>query len=86
MFETGHFIPYIFMEWDLISIGHKFCNNLDDVITLLKSHGYSPINLSPLGLLSDACLHKQMKDMVWMHKDANPLWQSDIVFYECEPY
>jgi len=86
VFTSGHFIPYIFVEWDLISIGRKFCPNLEELIQLLKSQGYSAINLSPPGYLSDVCLHKGMKDVVWMHKDARPLWDEDMVFYQCEPY
>ena len=86
VFDTGHFIPYIFMEWDIISAGHKFCTNITALITLLKSRDYFPINLDPLGKLSDVCLQKQMQDMVWMHKNAHPLWEGDHVFYECEPY
>ena len=75
------------MEWDLITSGHKFsfCPDIDAVTHLLVSHGYSALSLSPLGLVDEECMQMQkgLKDMLWMHKDAKPLWDGDLGYREC---
>ena len=85
MFTSGHFIPYILMEWNLITTRHKasLCPHLDTVISLLKSAGYIAINLSPLGRLSDECLHGSFTDILWVHTAAKQLWDKDIDHITC---
>jgi len=85
MFTSGKFIPYIFMEWDIITAGHKasLCTNLDALIDLLKSNGYSAFYINPLGFLGDECLHSKINDILWMHESAKPLWDDVITSIEC---
>jgi len=88
MFSSDHFIPYIFLEWELITTDHEasLCPNLDAVIDLLKSNGYSPMNISPLALLADSCLHHRLQDMLWIHEAAEHLWERNttLTYIECK--
>ena len=82
MFTSDKFIPYIFIEWELMRMDHEAsqCPNLESVISLLKSEGYSAWNLSPLGMIHDNCLHRMLTDVLWIHKDAEPLWDKENDF------
>ena len=79
VFSSGIFIPYIFIEWELMRLEHEasLCSNLDSVISLLKGRGYSPWNIFPLGMVQDNCLHSVLTDVLWIHKDAKPLHHPD---------
>ena len=79
VFSSGIFIPYIFIEWELMRLEHEasLCSNLESVISLLKGRGYSPWNIFPLGMVQDNCLHSVLTDVLWIHKDAKPLHHPD---------
>jgi len=79
VFSSGIFIPYIFIEWELMRLDHEasLCSNLDSVISLLKGRGYFPWNIFPLGMVQDNCLHSVLTDVLWIHKDAKPLHHPD---------
>ena len=88
VFTSGHFIPYIFMEWDFIISAHKaaHCDNIETVVSLLQASGYSALNIDPLGVLQDKCLqmkYDNIRDVVWVHRTANPLWDKEINYINC---
>lgn len=86
VFAPSHFIPYIFMEWSLISNSQheaSLCSNREALIDLLKYQGYIPMKLSPLGLVPDSCLNHGIADMLWVHESARPLQDPVIPYPDC---
>ena len=81
VFNSGHKIPYIFMEWSDIAGTHRstLCPDLDGLIDLLKYNGYSARDANTLGILPDSCLQNAVTDVLWMHKSAIPLWDEERV-------
>ena len=76
------------MEWDFIISSHQSsqCSNIETVIGLFKTHGYSALNANPLGVLNETCLYEpygNIRDVVWVHEDANPLWDKMVNYIEC---
>ena len=81
VFDSGHFIPYIFMEWSDIAGTHRstLCPDLDGLIYLLTSNGYSARDANSLGKLPDSCLQNAVNDILWVHKRALPIWDEDLL-------
>ena len=91
VFSSGHFIPYIFLEWDYITTAHpaNHCHDVKAVVDLLQDSGYSAVNIHPLGVLEPQCLGitpglvSPARDVVWVHKTANPLWDDVVNYINC---
>ena len=81
VFSSGHFIPYIFMEWDLLAIRQK--ENLSAVIELLQSNGYTAWSLQPLGVLDPDCLEMGVTDVLWIHRAARGVQGDETVYIGC---
>ena len=80
VFNTGKFIPYIFMEWEHliknVQFLYKNSDNCDRIQTLLghlTSNGYKAWHPVTLEALDNATLHSTIKDVLWVHKTAQPL-------------
>ena len=88
--ETKHFIPYIFMEWKVISVEREsLCPNINELRHLLESKGYSPRDPYTLGQIQDSCFeaNSSVPDIIWSHKRAIPLWTKNATdkTIECFP-
>ena len=81
MFDSGHYIPYIFMEWNEIAGSQRssLCPDFDQLIGLLKEIGYSARDADSLGILPDSCLQRVVSDVLWVHKRALPIWEEDML-------
>ena len=87
VFSSVHFIPFIFMEWSKIAGTQRssLCPDLDGLIDLLNENGYSARDANTLGMLPDSCLQNTVKYVVWVHQDARPLWDQEVVV-DCQFY
>ena len=81
VFDSGHYIPYIFMDWIEIAGPHRstLCPDVNGLIDLLKHNGYSPRDANSLGILPEKCLQDVVSDVLWVHKRALPIWDEDMV-------
>ena len=81
VFSSGHFIPYIFMEWSEIAgpLRSSLCPDLDGLINLLKNNGYSARDVLTLGTLPDRCLQNPVTDVMWVHESAIHIWKEEAV-------
>ena len=81
VFSSWHFLPYIFLEWSEIAGSDQatLCPDLTSLVMLLRSEGYNPRDANTLGQLPDHCLHHPVYDVLWVHRDAAPLWEEDSV-------
>ena len=80
VFETNHFIPYIFMEWKVITIEKdSLCPNIKGLRKLLESKGYTARHANSLGKLLETCFQgdRYAADIVWVHEKAIPLWKQE---------
>ena len=84
MFHTGHFIPYILMEWGEIAgfLRSTICPELDRLIEVLMSAGYMPRDPITMGSLPFSCLQGPATDVLWVHRDAVRIWDQEKVV-EC---
>ena len=79
-------MPYIFMEWSVIADSHespKRCPNLDGFIHQLESAGYIARWPSQLAVMPKHCLLSPPVDVLWVHKSATPIWETDWAM-DCE--
>ena len=81
MLGTGHYIPYIFMEWSKIAGPERasLCPGLDTLISLLRSAGYHPRDPGSLSPLSESCLQSCgiSCDVLWAHQNATKIWEEE---------
>ena len=70
-------MPYIFMEWNEIAGSPKRCPNLDGFIHQLESAGYIARWPSALAVMPKHCLGAPPLNVLWVHKSARPLWNTD---------
>ena len=69
------------MEWNQIA-GHlrsSLCPDLDGLIDLLKTNGYTARDVRSLGTFPDRCLQHFVTDVMWVHESAIPIWNEEIV-------
>ena len=78
-------MPYIFMEWNEIADSPKRCPNIDGLIHQLESEGYIARWPSPLALMPKHCLYAPPINVLWVHKSARPIWNTDWAM-DCEVY
>ena len=81
MLTTGHYIPYIFMEWsEVAGVDRRtVCPDLPRLIEELQSAGYSARDANSLGSLPDSCLLRPVTDVLWVHHTAARLWNEESV-------
>ena len=84
MFSSGHFLPYILLEWSEIAgpLRHFLCPDLDRLIDMFHSSGYSARDAFTLSALPDSCLQNPVTDVLWVHEDAVKIWEEEFVV-EC---
>ena len=83
VFSSDHFLPFILMEWsETAGMKDTLCPDLDGLIELLKTNGYSLRDANSLGMLPEKCLQNIVYDVLWVHHTVRPLWEVDAVI-EC---
>jgi len=80
VFHTGHFIPYILMEWGYLS--STFCPEQDRLVEVLVSAGFMPRDAITMGSLPLSCLQGHVTDVLWVHTKAVKIWNQEAMV-EC---
>ena len=78
------------MEWIHIAgvLSSSLCPDLDSLIDLLKTNGYTARDVCTLGTVVDECLQYPVADVMWVHESAIHIWKEETVacyFGECFP-
>ena len=63
----------------------SLCPDLGGLIDLLAQSGCSARDANTLGMLPDSCLQNTVKYVVWVHQDARPLQDQEVVV-DCQFY
>jgi hypothetical protein len=77
-FDTGHTLPYIFMEWRELVKFPENCLDLSGFIGVMEARGYSPRWPESFAVMPRHCLDGPTENVVWVHRSARPVWEQEI--------